>query len=108
MWLYSVGTLCSYQAIGVEGVVGELEFVETNWVLHPPLPKSRRIRMDEEAVGEMGFGHTVHLPSVLVPLQEAPCQLLHHTHVCACAQTHMNIRLSLSNLCTWAGLMGLE
>lgn len=45
--------LKSYQAIRVEGVVGQFELVKGDWILHPFLSRCRRVWMDEEPIGQV-------------------------------------------------------
>ena len=55
----------------VQVVVGEFQFVECDWLLHPVRPRGGRVRVDVEASGHVGLGLAGHHPLRVVVLVSA-------------------------------------
>ena len=60
--------LTTYISILVRNVVGQLEFVETDHLLHPLLPCTRRVWMDVAPAGHLRVCLTGHRPLAVVEL----------------------------------------
>ena len=52
----------TYKSVLVGDVVGELELVEAHELLHPRLPRARRVRVDVHALGHFRIRFAGHQP----------------------------------------------
>ena len=60
-----MGKCVTYEAVLVGDVVGELELVERDDLLHPLLARRRTVRMDVHPLGHLGVRLARHHPSAV-------------------------------------------